>query len=89
MLKDGKYSAQARGMAGFVGVELEINNNKITSVNLDLSTKTPQYGQKAEKKLKDEILTKQSADIDAVTGATFTSNGVKEATREALEKAKK
>lgn len=89
MLKDGKYLAKARGMAGFVGVELEIINNKITSVNLDVSTETPQYGQKAEKKLEDEILTKQSANIDAVTGATFTSNGVKEATKEALKKAKK
>ena len=73
MLKEGTYSARARGMAGFVGVTL---------------TETPQYGQKAEKTLKQEILDKQSADIDAVTGATFTSNGVKEATSEALKQAK-
>lgn len=88
MLKEGRYSARARGMAGFVGVTLTIANNKITNVDLDLSTETLQYGQKAEKKLKQEILDKQSAGIDAVTGATFTSNGVKEATNEALKQAK-
>lgn len=86
MLKEGTYSARARGMAGFVGVTLTVADNKISTV--DLSTETPQYGQKAEKTLKQEILDKQSADIDAVTGATFTSNGVKEATSEALKQAK-
>lgn len=79
MLKTGIYSAQARGMAGFVGVKLTIKDNKITDVDLDLSTETPKYGQKAETQLKKEILHKQSAEIDAVTGATFTSNGVKDA----------
>ena len=68
MLKEGTYSARARGMAGFVGVTLTVADNKISTVDLDLSTETPQYGQKAEKTLKQEILDKQSADIDAVTG---------------------
>lgn len=75
-------------MAGFVGVTLTVADNKISTVDLDLSTETPQYGQKAEKTLKQEILDKQSAHIDAVTGATFTSNGVKEATSEALKTGK-
>ncbi len=87
MLKTGTYSAQARGMAGFVGVKLTIKDNKITDVDLDLSTETLKYGQRAEKQLKAEILDKQGADIDVVTGATFTSNGVKEAVKEALKKA--
>lgn len=89
MWKDGIYLSQARGMAGFVKTELEISNNKITSVYLDLSTETPQYAQKAKSKLENEVLAKQSADIDAVSGATFTSNGVKEAVKDALKKAEK
>lgn len=44
---------------------------------------------KQKKQLENEILTKQSADIDAVSGATFTSNGVKEAVTDALKQAKK
>lgn len=87
MLKDGTYTAQARGMAGFVNVKLDIKDEQIKDVDLDLSTETPQYGRKAEQPLKQEILAKQSADIDVVTGATFTSNGVKTALKEALEKA--
>ena len=89
MWKDGIYLSQARGMVGFVKTELEISNNKITSVNLDLSTETPQYAQKAKSKLENEVLAKQSADVDAVSGATFTSNGVKEAVKDALKKAEK
>lgn len=89
MLKDGIYDTEARGMAGFVKVELTVKDQKIATVNLDLSSETPQYGQKAEKQLKNEILTKQSADIDAVSGATFTSNGVKEAVADALKQATK
>lgn len=89
MWKDGIYLSQARGMAGFVKTKLEISNNKITSVNLDLSTETPQYAQKAKSKLENEVLAKQSADVDAVSGATFTSNGVKEAVKDALKKAEK
>lgn len=89
MWKDGIYLSQARGMAGFVKTELEISNNKITSVNLDLSTETPQHAQKAKSKLENEVLAKQSADVDAVSGATFTSNGVKEAVKDALKKAEK
>lgn len=89
MWKDGIYLSQARGMAGFVKTKLEISNNKITLVNLDLSTETPQYAQKAKSKLENEVLAKQSADVDAVSGATFTSNGVKEAVKDALKKAEK
>ncbi|MBW8013105.1 FMN-binding protein [Lactobacillus helveticus] len=76
-------------MAGFVKAKLTIKDQKIAAVDLDLSTETPQYGQKAEKQLKNEILTNQSADIDAVSGATFTSNGVKEAVADALKQATK
>lgn len=87
MLKDGTYDAEARGMAGFVKAKLTIKDQKIAAV--DLSTETPQYGQKAEKQLKNESLTNQSADIDAVSGATFTSNGVKEAVADAVADALK
>ncbi|MDH5816953.1 polyferredoxin [Lactobacillus helveticus] len=51
-LKDGTYDAKARGMAGFVKAKLTIKDQKIAAVDLDLSTETPQYGQKAEKNQK-------------------------------------
>ena len=51
MLKDGTYTAKARGMAGFVSARLEIKDGRINHVDLDLTTETPQYGQKAQKQL--------------------------------------
>lgn len=87
MLNNGIYTAQARGMAGFVNAKLTIKDGVIAKVDLDLATETPQNKAQVEDQLKQEILTKQSADIDAVSGATFTSNGVKDAVRQALNKA--
>lgn len=51
MLKEGTYSARARGMAGFVGVTLTVADNKISTVDLDLSTETPQYGQRKRRSM--------------------------------------
>ena len=89
MLNDGVYLAQARGMAGFVHAKLTVKDNKIVGVDLDLTTETPKNKPKVEQQLKKEILTRQSADIDAVSGATFTSNGVKEAVQQTLKQAEK
>lgn len=89
MLNEGVYLAQARGMAGFVHAKLTVKDNKIVGVDLDLTTETPENKPKVEQQLKKEILTRQSADIDAVSGATFTSNGVKEAVQQTLKQAEK
>ena len=88
LYKDGTYSGQARGYSGFVTITLTIRDGKITEVN-NTNSDTMSYFRKAWRHLQPSILEKQSADgIDTVSGATFSSNGILEAARSALESAK-
>ena len=88
LYKDGTYSGQARGYSGFVTITLTIKDGKITEVN-NTNSDTMSYFRKAWRYLQPAILEKQSADgIDTVSGATFSSNGILEAARSALESAK-
>ena len=86
-LKSGVYEGKAKGMDGEVTAKVTINDNKITNVDLDLSGESESFGQAAKKQLVDEILSKQSSDVDAVSGASVTSWAVKDAVKEALQKA--
>lgn len=50
---------------------------------------TPSIADPAIENLKTYILKNQNAEFDVISGATYTSEGVKEATEKALEKIKK
>lgn len=63
--------SQASGI-GDVVVTMTFDSNKITDVVLDVSHETPNIGQAAAKQLRQSLLKAQSADIDAVSGASIT-----------------
>ncbi len=83
----GTYSATAQGM-GPVTVTMTFDENSITDVALDLSNETDTIGQAAGDDLKAALLKNQSADIDAIAGATVTTNAVKKAARDCIAQAK-
>lgn len=85
--KKGSYSATAKGMSGDIKVKVTVDENSIKDVNIDVSCESGVFGGMAGPHLKDEILAKQSADVDTITGATTTSNAVRKATKEALKQA--
>ncbi len=82
----GTYEGTAVGM-GTLTAAVTVDENSITDVQLDLSNETENYGQAAEEELVQQILDAQSADIDGVSGATITSDAVKEAVQAALDQA--
>ncbi len=85
--KDGTYTGSAQGFGGTITVEVTIKNGKIKSVKIiSASKETPSYLNKA-KKLLNTIVKKQSTNVDAVSGATYSSNGIIKAVRNALDKA--
>lgn len=84
----GSYSADAMGIGGDVHVELTVDQNKILKVKLDASCESFAIGQAAAPELAKQIMAKQSADIDAVSGASITSAAVKSAAQAALKKAR-
>ena len=83
----GTYSATAQGM-GEITVTMSFDENSITDVTLDLSNETENIGQVAGDDLKAALLKAQSAEIDAISGATVTTNSVKEAAANCIAQAK-
>lgn len=73
---------------GPVVVTITVTGDKIT----DITAKLPNTGESAAiaanagPKLKQQALEKQSADIDTVSGATYTSQGYKKSLQSALDK---
>lgn len=91
LYQPGTYSGEGRGMSGVIEVTLTVDETEIVSVDkITDPGETADIGGKEA--IKDgtfvsQILDAQSADIDGVTGATLTSNGVREATQAALDQA--
>ena len=80
------YTGKAQGM-GEVTAELIVADGHIVGVNLTGDNETPGIGSKAIEELPEKILEAQSADVDGVTGATVTSNAIKEAVQQAMTEA--
>lgn len=86
--KTGSYTATADGFGGPVEVTVEIGSNGgITNVTIKGDKETPDIGGAAIPVLKQAILTNQTADVDGVSGATFTSDAVRTAAGAALAQA--
>jgi len=86
-LKDGKYIGQATGFRGILRVEVEIKDGKIVEITLLSHSDDAGYIDSAKNILKD-IKRKQTADVTAISGATYSSDGIKNAVKDALEQAK-
>ena len=85
--KDGTYTGSARGFGDKIKVEVTIKKGKIKSVKiLSASGETSSYLNKAKALLK-RIVAKQTTNLSAVSGATYSSNGLIEAVSNALAKA--
>ena len=84
---EGEYVGEADGMGGKVRVKVGVQDGKIVSVDVVEQNETVGIGDQAVNQLPAKILEAQSADVDGVTGATVTSNAIKEAVKDALAQA--
>lgn len=83
--QDGVYTGKANGFGGTVKVEVVIELGKINKISiLDASKEDPAYVTMAQEVIED-MLSSQTVEVDAVSGATFTSNGIINAVANALE----
>lgn len=84
---DGVYEGEGMGYGGLIRVAVTVTGGYIESIDvIEHSGEDPAYYMLAET-LVDEMLREQGADIDAATGATFSSAGLKQAVSAALEQA--
>ena len=85
--KDGTYYGTGTGFAGNLKVEVVINGGKISNIQIVETNDGSEYIQKASGVI-NQILGAQSTNgIDTVSGATFSSNGIIKAVRNALSQA--
>ncbi len=66
-------------------VQITVSNGKITDANGNLPDGGDSIGQNAISQLNQEVLTAQSANIQAVSGATYTSEGYIASLQQAVE----
>ena len=86
--QDGEYLGKASAYNGNVEVKVIISGGKITAIDIVKTKDDEDYFFDAQKKVIPEILEKQSTDVDAVAGATTSSEGIAHAVQKALEQAK-
>lgn len=85
--KDGTYLGEGRGFGGAIRVQVTIKEGRITKITiLSHAGETPQYFN-AAKAVLPRIVSGQTPNVNAVSGATFSSNGILEAVIHALKKA--
>ena len=86
--QDGIYEGEGIGFGGAISVEVTVISGKIEEIRIVSAEKEDgAYLSMAEKIIPD-MLEKQSADVDTISGATFSSTGIREAVSQALEKAR-
>lgn len=81
----GSYEGTAEGYAGPLTVNVELSDSKIESVEVTDHSETDGIGTNAIQQLPEHIVETQSTDVEAVSGATLSSEAIIEATESALE----
>lgn len=88
-LNDGTYTSQAKGKNGKFDVTVKIKEGKIDQINIGDNNETKDKGSIAIKELPNKIIDEQTYDVDAISGATITSKGIKNAVKQCLIEASK
>ncbi len=82
-LEDGVYEGSAYGYSAYTEVAVTIENRTITDIEIESYGDDETFFQRATAVV-DEILAEQSLDVDVVSGATYSSNGIIDAVNNAL-----
>ncbi len=85
--KAGTYKAEAQGKDGLIQVEVTFSDTKITDIRILSQTETAGLGDDALNTIKGKVLEGQTLAVDAVSGATESSNGLLAAIEDAVKQA--
>ena len=85
--KDGTYTGSGKGFGGTISVKVTVKNGKISAIDVtSASGETASYFSKA-KGIIPKMISGQTTNVDVASGATYSSNGIITAVRNALSKA--
>lgn len=83
--KDGTYTGSAQGFGGDIKVKVTVSGQKITAIDITEASGEDEAYLSMAKDIISTMLDKQTADVDTVSGATYSSTGIKNAVTQALE----
>lgn len=81
---DGTYEGTGNGFRGTTSVSVTVENGAITDITINSYADDATYFTRAQDTVISEIISTQSLDVQAVSGATFSSNSIMEAVADAL-----
>ncbi len=88
VMRDGDWEGLGEGRSGMIKVSMHVDDNTIISIII-LSQSESVFAQEAENTIIQEVIQNNSTDgVDAVSGATLTSNGMLEAINSAIDASK-
>ena len=86
-MTDGTYTGVGQGKNGEVTVELQVASGKLAQVRVVKHVETPGISDAALTNFPQSIVDAQSLNVDVVSGATLTSEGIRLAVADAIRKA--
>ncbi|MEH7501999.1 FMN-binding protein [Neobacillus drentensis] len=85
LYKDGTFTGTGMNRRGSIKVQVTINNDQITDV--EISDFAMHYSESDVVGLPDEVLQNQSAQVQNVSGATYSTEAFQDAIQDALDQA--
>lgn len=85
---DGVYEGTAAGFGGDITVKVTVEQGEISDLEIVSAEQEDKAYLGIASGIVDDILAKQSADVDTISGATFSSTGIRDAAAEALKEAR-
>lgn len=87
MFEPGTYEGEAEGFGGPITAYVTVTENEITDIETEMPDETPSIGGGAAEEITSDVLESQNLDVEVVSGATSSSEGLIAAITAALEKA--
>lgn len=84
---DGTYEGEGTGFGGPIDVKVTIENGQMKDVEIISAENEDGTYLETAKGIIPEILDSQTPEVDVMSGATFSSTGIKDAVADALQKA--
>ena len=83
-IPDGEYVGKGRGFGGDITVKLTFSGVKLIALEIVSHNESPNVSDPAIENLPQAIIDQQTVEVDAVSGATMTSEGIIAAVKDAL-----
>lgn len=84
---DGKWEGEAKGFGGMINVLVTVENGAVSEIEITSADGEDKAYLSMAEDIIPKIMDAQSTEVDAISGATFSSTGIRDAVSEALKQA--